>query len=164
MHRFIVSGSLAFCCAWVAPAHAQSLDSVSIVLPNSLRQAQNQNQLVRIQTESDTIVGRVSSVSKGMFRLGQQKFDVSEVRVLEIRFSQPDPIWNGALLGGSVGALAFGAFLILLAEGMSESPVSFGSKMAMAGLGGLVGTFFGGGVDAALEQTPVWRTVYERRP
>jgi hypothetical protein len=143
-------------------ARAQVPDSSISVMIQSLRDAEVRNRIVRITTSSETLTGRPRLVSNSSFRLGQRNLPTSSIDALDVRFSKPDPPWNGALIGAFAGALILGGAAIGFAEGMSEGEVTGQEKLSYLGGAGLLGIFIGIGVDGAIEDPPEWRTVFTR--
>jgi hypothetical protein len=141
---------------------AQVVDSSISVMIQSLREAEVRNRVVRITTPSETLTGRPRMVSGSSLRLGQRTLPTSNIDVLDIRFSKPDPPWNGALIGAVAGAFILGGAAIGFAEGMSEGEVTGREKLSFLGGAGLLGIFIGIGVDGAIEDPPEWRTVFTR--
>jgi hypothetical protein len=147
---------------WTSPAKAQGVDSASSQIMSLLRDAENRNRMVRVHTTNGTTVARPRVLSNDDLRIGQRRVSTSEVISVDVRFSKPDPPWNGSLVGALVGGLVLGGVGISFAEGMTDGLVTTREKLSFVGGGAVLGFFIGIGVDSAFEDAPEWRTMFTR--
>ena len=146
------------------PAKCQTVDSLTVSVRDSLREAKAKNRMVRVEVFSETMTGRVQRLDGNALRLGQRNISISDITRLEIRHSSPDRLWDGALVGAAVTAVILGPIAVGLAETLGERQLSFAETIPLfAGAAGF-GVLFGGAIDAAREPPATWRIVYERRP
>ena len=67
-----------------------------------------------------------------------------------------DSVWNGALIGGIVGAAVFGGFVTFLCNALQEpsDPSCLGSSLMGIGIGAGAGALGGAGIDALISRPP----------
>lgn len=135
---------------WVADAGAQQATL------DSLQQARA---YIRLTTHvADSSRGRIARLDSDSVWLRYQKkaFAVSDIRQIEARTYQPDPLGNGAALGAIVGGVAglFLPYACIGCEGVGD-PMTF----ILAGV--FSGSFFGLVADLGHEEAS-WRPVWGR--
>ena len=137
----------------------QTSDSPRVVA-SALRDAAAKNRIVRIHIASDILTGRVFVQSDSLFRVDRKSVVPSAVSSLEVRFSQPDRLLNGFLIGAGVGAVTLGPAGVEFAESLGEHRLTTWEKISTVLIGAAFGSLIGVAVDAAREAPPIWSPVY----
>ena len=143
-----------------AHAVAQEADSTSKQIMSVLRESERHNRMVRIDAASPQITGRVRVLSDSTFQLSSKAYSLAGIRRIDVRIANPDPLWNGVLIGSVISPAILGTLLTQFAIDMSESRVSDRERFSYYAGSVVFGVLVGGGVDAARESAPSWKTVY----
>jgi hypothetical protein len=139
---------------------AQVPDSTQASLAATLREAQLRNRIIQLQTSNGDVQGRVIVLSDSRFRVGRNVVGAEDVRLLKVRFSNPDPLWNGALIGGVGVSVILAPLLTEFAESMGERKLTTRETISFWIGSALFGVLNGVMWDAAVERAPSWRTVW----
>ena len=141
--RSIIASVCVFCLLQMIPCssavlHAQSADSLRTVL----QRANRASWTVRIRTPSDTITGRVNVSGADVISLGQTRVAIPDIRDVDRRVTDHQPVLLGAVLGGALlGIVGYHACPDGGDYNCGDTPVLLAGLGV--GIGTLVGAFIG---------------------
>jgi hypothetical protein len=144
-------------------AQTQPPDTTPAALTAALRAAHEANRKVRLRSSAGLeLEGRVGELQDGQARVGGTRVDLAQQARLEVRFTHPDPLWDGAALGAVV-TMPLGYYVAQgFATGIGDHALTrreaVQAVVGSALFGGLVGLF----IDSAREGAPDWRVVWTR--